>query len=327
MAFPGSDGQATSSGDRAAGPVEGLAVPATPTASRLVFEERKGRFARRPDMLAIEEPLELRLAGPPGERPRVLTVTMRTPGHDFELVAGWLLAEGIVARPGEIRAVRYCQDPVLDIEQRYNVVTVELSPAAVARHADRGGLEPRLTATSSSCGVCGSSSIASLVERSRASRGAGRAQALPGGARSTRFAYRAVLAWPERLRDAQAGFSATGGLHAAGLVSPSGRLLVVREDVGRHNAVDKVVGWVLQEAGGRRRPAFPLSGCGLVVSGRTSFEIVQKAIAAGIDVVASVSAASSLAARLADEAGITLVGFLRAGGAVVYAHPERLALE
>jgi FdhD protein len=309
------------------GPCEGPAAPATPIETRLVFEERGGRFTRRPDMLAIEEPLEVRMAGSPGERPRVLTVTMRTPGHDFELVAGWLLAEGVVASPSEIRSVRYCRDPVLDVEQRYNVVTVELVPAARARQAARGGLEPRLTATTSSCGVCGSSSIASLVERSRAKRGERSREALRGAAGSTRFSYREVLAWPERLRDAQAGFAATGGLHAAGLVGPSGRLLVVREDVGRHNAVDKVVGWALGQAGGQQRLAVPLSGCGLVVSGRTSFEIVQKAMAAGIEVVASVSAASSLAARLADEAGITLVGFLRAGGAVVYAHPERLALE
>jgi len=291
-----------------------------------VFEEREGRFARRPDLLAIEEPLELRIAGLPSDRPRVLTVTMRTPGHDFELAAGWLLAEGIVAGPGEIRSVRYCQDPVLDAEQRYNVVTVELSPAAGAALGRRGAITPRLTATSSSCGVCGSSSIASILERSRPDRGAGRHEALPAPG-SARFAYREVLTWPERLRDAQAGFSATGGLHAAGLVGRSGRLLVVREDVGRHNAVDKVVGWALQQADRQQGLGLPLSGCGLVVSGRTSFEIVQKAMAAGIDIVASVSAASSLAARLADEAGITLVGFLRAGGAVVYAHPERLVLE
>ena len=285
-----------------------------PTASRLVWEQRDGRFTRHPDELAVEEPLEVRVVGldPASARPEVLTVTMRTPGTDFELAVGWLLSEGVLAGPGDLRAVRYCTDPELDAEQRYNVVTVDLEPAAGARLAAAGGFPSRLTTTSSSCGVCGSSSIAALSERLRAP------------VRSTRvFALADVVGWPSLLGGGQAGFAATGGLHAAGLVSATGELLVAREDIGRHNAVDKVLGWAtLQAVAGYLE--LPLDEVGLVVSGRTSFEIVQKALAAGIPIVAGVSAASSLAVRLADERGITLLGFVRDGRGIVYSHPERL---
>jgi FdhD protein len=293
--------------------------PVTPTATRLVWQEREGRFARKPDQLAVEEPLEIRLArgsGPAGSGgpTQVLTVTMRTPGHDFELVTGWLIAEGVVEHPSELRAVRYCTDPDLDGEQRYNVVTVDVAPAALERHLGSGGVASRLTPTSSACGVCGTSSIEVLAVRRPDY------PERPGA-----FALADVLEWPERLRRAQPGHSATGGLHAAGLVSADGELLVAREDVGRHNAVDKVIGWAAQRhlEGSLE---FPLTGLdlGLVVSGRSSFEIVQKALAAGIAAIVSVSAASSLAARLADEHGLTLVGFVRDGRATVYSHPSRL---
>ncbi|HET9091104.1 MAG TPA: formate dehydrogenase accessory sulfurtransferase FdhD [Acidimicrobiales bacterium] len=287
-----------------------------PTDSRLVWEQKDGRLARHPDELAVEEPLEVRVGGldAASARPEVLTVTMRTPGNDFELALGWLLSEGVLAGPADLRAVRYCSDPELDAEQRYNVVTVDLERAAAARLAAAGGVPSRLTTTSSSCGVCGSSSIAALAERLRGPVDS-----------ATVFGFADVVRWPSLLTEGQAGFAATGGLHAAGLVNPEGELLVAREDIGRHNAVDKVLGWaILQAVSGDL--ALPLEEVGLVVSGRTSFEIVQKALAAGIPVVAGVSAASSLAVRLADERGITLLGFVRDGRGIVYSHPERLEL-
>lgn len=316
-----------------------IEVPATPVESRIVWREREGALTRRPDELAVEEPLEIRLAPPPGGRPQVVTVTMRTPGHDFELAAGFLLGEGIVWSPGELRAVRYCSDPALDGDQRYNVVTVELSPAAAARLAASGGASARLTATSSSCGVCGTASIEALTARLAGSAATAAAAASVASQGAT-VSFHDALEWPQRLRGSQRGFSATGGLHAAALVDATGELLVVREDIGRHNAVDKVIGWALQQvlAGDGSRLAdpgspagapqfgFPLCGLGLVVSGRTSFEIVQKALAAGVGTVVSVSAASSLAARLAELGGITLVGFVRDGNGTVYSHPERLRM-
>jgi FdhD protein len=254
------------------------------TGSRLVWEPRDGALVRRPDTLAVEEPLELRLATEAA--PRTLSVTMRTPGHDFELSAGWLLSEGVIDGPEAVRAIRYCTDPDVDGEQRYNVVTAELKVAPVR-------LNERLMLTSSSCGICGSASI---------------------------DAIRTLVSLPDTLSAAQKGFSSTGGLHAAGLVGFDGALLAAREDIGRHNAVDKVIGWALLEW------RFPLSGTILVVSGRTSFEIVQKAFRAGICFVAGISAASSLAARLAEEEGMTLVGFLRGERCTVYAHPGRIVM-
>jgi FdhD protein len=264
-------------------------------------------------MLAVEEPLELRAGrGSTARGTQVLNVTMRTPGSDFELAAGWLLSEGVLESPADLKSIRYCTDRSLDAEQRYNVVTADLRPAALAR-LQAGGTASRLVATSSSCGVCGTASLESLSGRGYSS--------VPA---SAAFAMADVLSWPERLRkEGQRGFESTGGLHAAGLVSQGGELLVAREDIGRHNAVDKVIGWAVLEALAGH-VAFPLSGLGLVVSGRTSFEIVQKALVAGIPLVAAVSAASSLAARLADEHGITLVGFVRKGRCTVYTHPERL---
>ncbi len=291
-----------------------------PTAGRLVWElrrdgrERAPRLSRRPDSLAVEEPLEIRVTAPtsPSLPAEKMTVTMRTPGSDFELAVGWLFAEGVVEGPDDIAAVRYCTDEDLDEEQRYNVVTVDLTRAAAARVERAGGLSARLTFTSSSCGVCGTASIEALSAR------------VGHVASETGFALDEVLSWPSLLREkGQTGFAATGGLHAAALVTAEGELLVAREDIGRHNAVDKVAGWALLEAGAGRL-TLPLAGAGLVVSGRTSFEIVQKALCLGLPVLAAVSAASSLAARLADERGLTLVGFVRDGRCTVYSHPERL---
>lgn len=244
-----------------------------------------------------------------------VNVTMRTPGHDFELALGWLLAEGFIDGPEDVSAVRYCTDPELDAEQRYNVVTVDLRGPAAGRLLAGDGPAGRLVATSSSCGVCGSGSIEAIAAL-------GVPPVVAGG---TTFSYGAVLSWPKLLRERQAGFVATGGLHAAGLVGASEGLLVAREDIGRHNAVDKAAGWLLTEALEGRRE-FPASGLGLVVSGRISFEIVQKALRLGVAVLAAVSAASGLAARLADENGLCLVGFVRGESATVYTHPSRLTL-
>lgn len=295
-------------------PAGARGTPRVPTASRLVWQARAGVLSRRPDELAVEEPLEIRVGT--GAGPAVtLTVTMRTPGSDFELACGFLLAEGVIDAPVDVAAVRYCTDPDLDGDQRYNVVTVDLSEAASARLEAAGGLVARLTTTSSSCGVCGTASIEALTSR----RGA----LVPLG---LRFALADVLEWPAKLRSlGQEGFASTGGLHAAGLVSGAGELVCSREDIGRHNAVDKVAGWAIRE-GIEGRLALPLASFGLVVSGRSSFEIVQKALGLGVGLVAGVSAASSLAVRLADEAGLTLVGFVRGGTCTVYTHPERLEL-
>lgn len=270
------------------------------TGSRLVWEPRDGALVRRPDSLAVEEPLELRLSTE--SAPRTLTVTMRTPGHDFELAAGWLLSEGVIDGPEAVHAIRYCTDSDVDGEQRYNIVTIDLKVAPVR-------LNERLMLTSSSCGICGSASIDAI-----------KALGHPPLDTTRSVTWKALVSLPDALAAAQQGFRSTGGLHAAGLAGFDGELLVVREDIGRHNAVDKVVGWALQES------RFPLSHTLLVVSGRTSFEIVQKALRAGISFVAGISAASNLAARLAEEQQMTLVGFLRGERCTVYAHPERIVM-
>ncbi len=261
---------------------------------------------RRPDELAVEEPLEIRLSAGPGSQSqdRRLSVTMRTPGSDFELAAGWLLSEGVIDGPDDLHGIRYCTDPDLDGEQRYNVVTADLKAA-------RRVVE-RLTMTSSSCGVCGSSSIQELAQLGHPPLGEGASAELVG--------WSTLVHLPSLLAEGQSQFRSTGGLHAAALVSFAGDVLVVREDIGRHNAVDKAIGWALLEQ------HFPLEGVVLVVSGRTSFEIVEKAMRAGICFVAGVSAASSLAARLADETGMTLAGFVRDERCTVYAHPERIEM-
>jgi FdhD protein len=260
--------------------------------------------SERADLLAAEEPLGIRVDG------QAVSLTMRTPGDDIDLAAGFLVSEGVVAKAADIASIRVCDGQRCGHEHEAddatigNIVDVTLAPGV----AIRPGLD-RAFLTSSACGVCGKASIEHLH--------------VPG--RTDLYADQvavtvAVLAGlPETMRRAQRVFERTGGLHAAGLFSAAGELLVAREDVGRHNAVDKVVGWALQA------DQLPLTGRILLVSGRASFELVQKAVLAGIPVLAAVSAPSSLAARLAADAGLTLVGFLRGESMNVYAGVERVA--
>ena len=258
-----------------------------------------GRRAARDDLVATEEPLEIRLAAARGEA-RTVAVTMRTPGSDFELAAGFLRTEGVVAHRADVRRIDYCLDAG---EQRYNAVTVRL---AAGELPPLGALD-RYGSVSSACGVCGKTSLDALEVRGVAPAPAGQ----PVLDRDVLYGL------PDALRAAQGTFSATGGLHAAGLFSPAGEALAVREDVGRHNAVDKVVGWALLKG-------VPVGAAALVVSGRAGFEIVQKAAAAGIPVVCAVSAPSSLAVDVANRFGLTLVGFLRGRRANVYAGADRV---
>lgn len=258
--------------------------------------------ARKHDEVVGEEPLELRLSD--GRATSTLAVTMRTPGNDFELAAGFAYSEGIVRARDEIGGLTYCLDSAVDPEQRYNIVTIELAGATRAR--DLARFERHFT-MNSSCGVCGRAQLDSLRERGIAPIDDG-----------VRVAASTLYALPERMREAQRVFASTGGLHAAALFDERGETLAVREDVGRHNAVDKLVGWGLLN--GR----LPFAGCIHVVSGRTSYEILQKSVVAGIPLVASVSAPSSLAVDLAREFNVTLVGFLRGERANVYAAPERI---
>jgi FdhD protein len=259
---------------------------------------------RRPDDLAAEEPLEIRVgrAGPGRRAP--LAVTMRTPGHDIDLAIGFLLTEGIIGAAGDVLTAQLCAGT--DTPNTYNVVDVVLDAAVPPPVTDPS----RNFYTTSSCGVCGKASIDAVRTRSRF---AVADDPLVVGAR--------VLAGlPDTLRAAQRTFDRTGGLHAAGLFDAAGRLLALREDVGRHNAVDKVIGWAVRE--GR----LPLSGHLLLVSGRASFELTQKAWMAGVPLLASVSAPSTLAAELADEAGMTLVGFLRGQTMNVYTGAHRITV-
>jgi FdhD protein len=257
----------------------------------------------RPDALTVEEPLELRVNGSP------LTVTMRTPGHDIELVHGFLMSEGLIRSAEDISLARYCEGAVVSgesgfDENTYNVIDVTLA-AGVPAPAPSA---TRAFFTNSSCGVCGKASIEQLRAQS----------AFDVRADATLVAAEVVVGLPDALRAQQRSFDKTGGLHAAGLFTADGELLVVREDVGRHNAVDKVVGWALQN--GR----VPGAACVLVVSGRASFELTQKAIMAGIPCLAAVSAPSSLAVECADDAGMTLIGFVRGPRLNVYAGHHRV---
>ena len=256
------------------------------------------RVTSRPDTLSVEEPLEIRVAG------SSLAVTMRTPGDDFDLAIGFLVTEGLIRGAADVRGLMHCLDEGEDGRPTYNVVDVTLAP----------GVEPpapsaaRAFYTTSSCGICGKASIDAI--RTKA----------PYAVADDRVTLAAedVLAMPGRLRERQKVFDRTGGLHGAALFAPDGEALVVREDVGRHNAVDKVVGWASREG------LLPLSGHVLCVSGRASFELTQKALMAGIPALAAVSAPSSLAVELAEEAGMTLVGFVRPPRMTVYAGVERL---
>jgi len=263
-------------------------------AERRVVRIRHGRAARARDQLVVEEPLELRVAGRP------VGVTMRTPGDDVELAIGYCITEGLIRGHDDVQAVRACAS--VGGADEYNTLSVDLRPGVPVPDP---GLD-RLHVTSSSCGVCGKASVDAVRVRCQPV-----SDDLVVGAP-------ALAAVPGRVRAAQRLFDRTGGLHAAALVGAGGELCCVREDVGRHNAVDKAVGWAATQ--GR----LPLSGTILFVSGRCSFEIVQKAAVARVPLVAAVSAASSLAVTLAEELGITLVGFLRGEGMNVYCHPGRV---
>lgn len=246
----------------------------------------------RNDAVAVEAALEVRIGG------KAVTVLMRTPGHDEELVTGFLFGEGVIADADDIIAIERPAD-VSDSE-RGNVLNVRLMVSRRVMDVDR------LFYSNSSCGICGKKSLASIEVKGEP-------------ALSSLTVSRAVLtALPERLRAAQPAFALTGGVHASGLFTPGGELVAVREDVGRHNALDKLVGWALNEG------KVPLSDYALLVSGRLSYELVQKAITAGIPLVAAVGAPSSLAVDLAERFGITLVGFLRPTSMNVYAHLARV---
>ncbi|MER7015681.1 formate dehydrogenase accessory sulfurtransferase FdhD [Saccharopolyspora sp. NPDC000359] len=268
------------------------------TVRRPVLRIAADGTTRRPDALAAEEPLEIRVDGRP------LSVTMRTPGHDVELAHGFLLTEGVIHDREQLSSARYCDSPGPDGRNTYNVLDVVLAP----------GVQPpdssvtRNFYTTSSCGVCGKAALDSVRLSTRHSPSAD----------PLTVTAETLVGIPDQLRAAQRVFDATGGLHAAGLFSGDGELLVVREDVGRHNAVDKVLGWALLAQ------RVPLTGCVLMVSGRASFELVQKAAMAGVPVLAAVSAPSSLAVDLAAEQGITLVGFLRGRSMNVYTRAERI---
>ncbi len=256
-----------------------------------------GVRSERPDALATEEPMEIR-AGGPGQRARAVAVTMRTPGADFELAVGFLFTEGLIA-PGDVRRVAYCDD-LDDDEQRYNVVTVTLG-----RGFDHDRLHRNFYATSS-CGICGKAALDDVEVR---------CAPVAGG---PTVSSEVLVSLPEKLRSKQRVFDRTGGLHAAGLFTAGGDLVTLREDVGRHNAVDKAIGERVLAG------AVPLAGHVLQVSGRASFEIVQKAAVAGIPIVSAVSAPSSLAVEAGQRFNMTIVGFVREGRCNIYTHPERV---
>ena len=242
--------------------------------------------------------MELRVGGRP------LAVTMRTPGHDVELAHGFLLTEGVITSATDVATARWCDSVDENGANTYNVLDVALAPGVAPPEA---GVE-RNFYTTSSCGVCGKASLDAVRLRSR----------FAPAADGVRVDAATLYGLPDALRDAQRLFDSTGGLHAAGLFTADGTVLVVREDVGRHNAVDKVLGWALLH------DRVPAAGCVLMVSGRASFELVQKAVMAGVPVLSAVSAPSSLAVALAGESGMTLVGFLRGQAMNVYAGPERV---
>ncbi|MEU8527977.1 formate dehydrogenase accessory sulfurtransferase FdhD [Streptomyces sp. NPDC048629] len=273
------------------------------TERRRVIRIRGGVEAgARADTLVAEEPLEIRLNGRP------LAITMRTPGDDFALAAGFLVSEGVLAAASDVRNIVYCAGAKDDGTNTYNVVDVQLAPGVEVPDIT---LE-RNVYTTSSCGLCGKASLDAVRTTARFPI----ADAPPVG-----LTPALLSGLPDRLRAAQKVFDRTGGLHAAALFSEDGELLDVREDVGRHNAVDKLIGRALREG------LLPLSRAVLLVSGRASFELAQKAVMAGIPVLAAVSAPSSLAVELAAETGLTLVGFLRGPDMNVYAGEHRIALE
>ena len=260
-----------------------------------------GVATARPDSLAAEEPLEIRVSGRP------LTVTMRTPGNDFDLARGFLVSEGVVSTDSDIVAIRYCAGATADGGNTYNVLDVMLADGVPLPDVS----VERNFYTTSSCGLCGKASLEAVRTTSR----------WQVDRDPLRLNAAIIARLPDKLRAAQRVFDRTGGLHAAGLFDAAGELWCVREDVGRHNAVDKVIGWALDQ--GR----LPPTGATLMVSGRASFELVQKAVMAGIPALAAVSAPSSLAVDLAREMGLTLVGFLRGSSMNVYSGAERVNSE
>ena len=268
------------------------------TARRRVHHVTADDAVARPETLVVEEPLEIRVNGTP------VTVTMRTPGSDIELAQGFLLTEGIITRRDDVLTVRYCKGAGTDNVNTYNVLDVKLAPDVVMPDVD----VTRNFYTTSSCGVCGKASLEAVRVISRHG---------PGDDPST-VAAETLSAMPVQLRDAQKVFAATGGLHGAALFDADGTMLAVREDIGRHNAVDKVIGWSLEA------DRIPLAATVLLVSGRASFELTQKAVMAGIPVLAAVSAPSSLAVDLASQSGLTLVAFLRGDSMNVYTRPDRI---
>jgi FdhD protein len=260
--------------------------------TRLRGEDR----AERIDTLVVEEPLEIRVNGTP------VTVTMRTPGDDFDLAVGFLVGEGVLRVVGDVREIRYCAGATVDGLNTYNVVDVVAPGVSLPANLERN------FATTSSCGVCGKASLDAVRTRSTWSIADD----------ALRMEAQVVVSLPDRLREAQRVFESTGGLHAAGLFTADGDLIVAREDIGRHNAVDKVIGDAY------RQQRLPLRDTVLLVSSRASFELVQKAVMAGIPMLAAVSAPSSLAVELAEESGLTLIGFVRGDSMNVYCGEHRV---
>ena len=272
------------------------------TARRRVQHVTADNAVSRPETLVVEEPLEIRVNG------AAITVTMRTPGSDIELAQGFLLTEGVITQRDDVLAVRYCKGASDDSsglsQNTYNVLDVRLAPGVQMPDID----VTRNFYTTSSCGVCGKASLDAVRLTSRH---------CPGDDPST-VAAETLSGMPDKLRNAQKVFASTGGLHGAALFHADGTALVVREDIGRHNAVDKVIGWALEA------DRIPLGGTVLLVSGRASFELTQKAVMAGVPVLAAVSAPSSLAVDLASQSGLTLVAFLRGESMNVYTRPDRI---
>jgi FdhD protein len=267
-----------------------------------IWTLQAGRLNERADQLATEEPLEIRLLGADPHERRTVAVTMRAPGADFELAAGFLYGEGVIGDRAQVRQISYCVDPSVDAEQRYNIVNVALrGPLPELDQLERHFY------TTSACGVCGKASLESLRLRGCTVGGSGPV-----------VSPELIQSLPDRLRAAQQVFQSTGGLHAAALFDASGHQVAVREDVGRHNAVDKLVGWALLQG------KLPLAEHIVLVSGRSSYEILQKCLAAGVPMVCAVSAPSSLAVAIARDFGMTLIGFLRGDRFNIYAGLDRL---
>jgi FdhD protein len=268
------------------------------TARRPVQHLSAEAAVSRPETVVVEEPLEIRVNGSP------ITVTMRTPGSDFELAQGFLLTEHVIARRDDVVEIRYCSGSGPDGASTYNVLDITLASTVPPPDVD----VTRNFYTTSSCGVCGKASLDAVRLTS---------SYLPGD-QPAHIMSQLLTAMPKRLRAAQKVFASTGGLHAAALFDVDGTMLVAREDIGRHNAVDKVIGWALEN------DRIPLSTAVLLVSGRASFELTQKAVMAGIPILAAVSAPSSLAVDLANESGLTLIAFLRGDSMNVYSRPDRV---